>query len=131
VIVARLVFAALLGGGARAAFTGGTLILCESSANGIGGRDVQFVLGGGVPFTVSGRRYSGPLTAAAGNLTPPRTAQRSHGNGGYHAAPMTRLAALAALLIAPSVAPAATVTPPSQTGPWRQLGATATSRAGC
>jgi hypothetical protein len=60
VIVAGLVFAALLGGGAHAAFTDGMLILCESSANGIGDRDVQFVLGGGGPFTVSGSRYQRP-----------------------------------------------------------------------
>jgi hypothetical protein len=43
---------------------------------------------------------------------------------------MTRLAALASLLLVPSVAPAATVTPPSQPGPWRQIGAAVTSRAG-
>jgi hypothetical protein len=58
--VAGLVFAALLGGGARAALAGGTLILCGTSANGMGDHDVQFVLDGGAPFTVRGPRQRLP-----------------------------------------------------------------------
>jgi hypothetical protein len=61
---AGLAFAASLGGGARAAFAGGSLIHASSSANDMADRDVQFVLGGGAPFTVSGLLQR-PLTVAA------------------------------------------------------------------
>jgi hypothetical protein len=68
-ILVAVAVGALLGAGAQAALAQGTLIVCQSSANGMTGTDFQFSVNGGTPFTVGGGRCSGALPTAAGDVT--------------------------------------------------------------
>ena len=68
-VVATLAVLGLLGAGAGTAFGQGTLALCQSSANGVGGMEFQFSVNGGSPFALSGGRCSGPLAVAHGTVS--------------------------------------------------------------
>ena len=67
--VALLAAAAALGVAAPQALAAGTLVVCQSSTNGMSGRPFQFTLSGGAPLTVSGGHCSGPLALPAGYVT--------------------------------------------------------------
>lgn len=67
--VALLAAAAALGAAAPQALGAGTLVVCQSSTNGMAERPFEFTLNGGAPLTVTGGRCSGPLALASGYVT--------------------------------------------------------------